>query len=86
MLRSCYHDLNVLVRSQAVDVLLGELCPSLDEDMADLDEYEMGAYDNPQRKYEYQFINYLPLINININIDSKFIQARNFSLFKLTFF
>ena len=49
-----YHDLNVLVRLQAVDVLLGELCPSLDEDMADLDEYEMGAYDNPQRKYEYQ--------------------------------
>ena len=54
MLRSCYHDFNVLVRLQAVDVLLGELCPSLDEDMADLDAYEMGAYDNPQRKYVYQ--------------------------------
>ena len=37
---------------QTLDVLLEEISQSLDEDMADLDEYEMGL-ENPDINYEY---------------------------------
>ena len=37
---------------QAVDVLLEELIPSLNEDMLDLDEYEMGMQENAKPRFE----------------------------------
>ena len=37
-----FHNIPLMSPLQALDVLLGELAASLDEDMADLDEYELG--------------------------------------------
>ena len=42
---SCHNVETVTFKFQTTDVLLEELCKSLDEDMNDLDEYEQGLWD-----------------------------------------
>ena len=62
VVRACVYVVYVMTSSrvtcaslQAVDVLLEELIPSLNEDMLDLDEYEMGMQENAKPRFELSF-------------------------------